>query len=139
MILSLDHIAISVADLDEAIARYAEDLGLSFDGTEDVLAAKTRTAFFQVPGTHIELVHPLRGEGPIADALQKRGPGIHHLCVRTDDLDAELGRLRGRGWRFTTEAPTPGAHGTRVIFVHPKSTGGVLIEFVEHPTAPDAT
>jgi len=125
-----------VGDLEEAIRRYAEDLGLPFEGTEDVEAAKTKTAFLSVPGTHIELVHPLRGEGPIADALAKRGPGLHHLCFRTDDLEGDVARLKAKGWRFTTEAPTPGAHGSRVIFAHPKSTGGVLIELVEHPVGP---
>lgn len=135
MIVSLDHIAIAVADLEEAIRRYAEDLGLPLDGTEDVEAAKTKTAFLSIPGTHIELVHPLRGEGPIADSLTKRGPGLHHLCFRTDDLEADVARLKAKGWRFTTEGPTPGAHGTKVIFAHPRSTGGVLIELVEHPKA----
>lgn len=133
MIVALDHVAIAVPDLDAAIRRFAEDLGLTFDGTEDVEAAKTSTAFFPVPGTRIELVHPLRGEGPIADYLAKRGGGIHHLCFRTDDLDGDAARLRAKGYRFTTEAAQPGAHGTRVLFVHPKSTDGVLIELAEHP------
>lgn len=133
MIVSLDHVAIAVADLSEGIRRFCDDLGLTLAGTEDVEPAKTSTAFLPIDGTRIELVAPLRGEGPIAAHLDKRGPGIHHLCFRTDDLDADVARLRDKGWRFTTDAPTPGAHGTRVMFIHPKSTGGVLIELAEHP------
>ena len=79
---------------------------------------------------------PLRGEGPIAAALAKRGPGLHHICFRVDDVRAEMARLRAKGWVFTTEGPTPGAHGTLVCWIHPKSTGGVLIELAEHPHAP---
>jgi methylmalonyl-CoA/ethylmalonyl-CoA epimerase len=134
LILSLDHIAIAVPDLDEAVQRFCHDLGLTFDHTEDVVPAKTRTAFVPVAGpTAIELVTPLNGEGPIAASLEKRGPGLHHLCFRTDDIEADMARLQAKGWRFTTEAPTPGAHGTRVAFIHPKSTGGVLLELAEHP------
>ncbi|MBX2800054.1 MAG: methylmalonyl-CoA epimerase [Myxococcales bacterium] len=134
MILSLDHVAIAVGDLDEAIRRFAEDLGIALDRVEDVASQKTRTAFHPVSGpTTVELVAPMDGEGPIATSLEKRGPGLHHLCFRTDDLDTDVARLRDRGWRFTTDAPTPGAHGTRVMFVHPRSTGGVLIELAEYP------
>jgi methylmalonyl-CoA/ethylmalonyl-CoA epimerase len=134
MIVGLDHVAIAVPELDEAIRRFAEDLGIALDHVEDVPSAKTRTAFLPVAGpTTVELITPLDGEGPVAASLDKRGPGLHHLCFRTDDLDADVARLRERGWRFTTEAPSPGAHGTRVMFVHPKSAGGVLIELAEHP------
>ena len=134
MILSLDHVAIAVPQLDEAIVRFVEDLGLELTGTEDVQSARTRTAFLPVSGpTTIELITPLDGAGPVAKHLDKRGPGLHHLAFRTDDLDADVARLRARGWRFTTDAPFAGAHGTRVMFVHPKSTGGVLIELAEHP------
>lgn len=131
MILGLDHVAIAVPDLHEAVRRFVDDLGLTLEGTEDVPSQKTKTAFLPVAGTRIELVTPLAGEGPIADSLAKRGPGLHHLCFRTDDIDGDVARLKDRGWRFTTDAPGPGAHGSRVIFVHPKSTGGVLMELVE--------
>jgi methylmalonyl-CoA/ethylmalonyl-CoA epimerase len=134
VILSLDHIAIAVPDLDEAVQRFCHDLGLPLEGTEDVVPAKTTTAFLPVSGpTSIELVTPLNGEGPIAASLAKRGPGLHHLCFRTDDIESDMERLKAKGWRFTTDAPTPGAHGTRVAFIHPRSTGGVLLELAEHP------
>lgn len=133
MIRSLDHIAIAVPDLERAIRRFADDLGLSFDGTEDVPSAATRTAFFPVPGTRIELVHPLDGQGPIARFLEQRGGGLHHLCFRTDDIEADMQRLREKGYRLLSDTPQPGAHGTRVVFIHPKSCDGVLIELAEHP------
>jgi methylmalonyl-CoA/ethylmalonyl-CoA epimerase len=133
MITHLDHVAIAVTDLPDAIRQFVEDFGLTLEGTEDVVSEQTATAFLPLPGTRIELVAPLDGEGPIASSLEKRGPGIHHLCFRTDDIDGDMKRLQERGYRFTSEAPRPGAHGTRVVFVHPKSTGGVLIELAEHP------
>ena len=131
MITSLDHIAIAVPDFEKAVKRFMEDFGLSFDGTEDVPSAKTKTAFFSLPETHIELVHPLDGEGPIAKYLETRPGGIHHLCFRTDNIDDDVHRLRALGYQFLSEEPSPGAHGARVIFIHPKSCDGVLIELSE--------
>jgi len=128
VITSLDHIAIAVPDFEKAVKRFMEDFGLSFDGTEDVPSAKTKTAFFSLPETHIELVHPLDGEGPIAKYLETRPGGIHHLCFRTDNIDDDVHRLRALGYQFLSEEPSPGAHGARVIFIHPKSCDGVLIE-----------
>ena len=136
-IVSLDHIAIAVPDLQQAITRFVEDLGLSFEGTEDVVSAKTTTAFLPVDGTRLELVHPLNGEGPIARFLDKRGGGLHHLCFRTDDLDSDWARLSAKGYRFLSDGPQPGAHGTRVGFLHPKDFDGVLIELAEHPESHD--
>lgn len=134
MIRRLDHIAIAVPDLSQAIERFCTDFGLSLGGTEDVLDQQTTTAFLPIEGTQIELIHPIDGEGPVQRFLDKRGGGLHHLCFETDDIDADMKRLVGKGYRFLSEAPQPGAHGTRVAFIHPKSTGGVLIELAEHPT-----
>ena len=128
MITALDHIAIAVPDLSRAIERFMNDFGIKFEGTEEVEAARTTTAFFPMDGTSIELVHPLRGEGPVATYLEKKGGGLHHLCFRSDDIDADVARLREKGYQFLADAPTPGAHGARVIFIHPKSCDGVLIE-----------
>ncbi len=133
MITHLDHIAIAVPDLQQAIARFAEDFGLTHAGSEDVPTEQTSTAFFPLPGTRIELVHPMEGQGAIQGFLDKRGPGIHHLCFRTDDIEGDMARLTARGYRFLSERPKPGAHGTRVAFIHPKSAGGVLIELAQHP------
>ncbi|WP_101756990.1 methylmalonyl-CoA epimerase [Oceanicoccus sp. KOV_DT_Chl] len=128
MITALDHIAIAVPDLEASIKRFMEDFGLTFDGTEDVAAAKTSTAFFPVPPTSIELVHPLNGEGPIAGYLEKRGGGLHHLCFRSDNIEEDVARLKAKGYRFLSDGPSDGAHNSKVIFIHPKSCDGVLIE-----------
>ena len=128
MITALDHIAIAVPDMERAIARFAEDFGIAFEGKEDVASARTSTAFFPVPATSIELVHPLNGEGPIAAYLEKRGGGLHHLCFRSDNIEEDIVRLKGKGYQFLGDEPSPGAHGSKVIFIHPKSCDGVLIE-----------
>ena len=134
MITALDHIAIAVPDFDKAIKRFIEDFGLQFEGTEDVEAAETSTAFFALPATSIELVHPLEGKGAIARYLEKRGGGLHHLCFRSDNIEQDIERLQGKGYQFLTDAPSEGAHGSRVIFIHPKSCDGVLIE-INQPAA----
>jgi methylmalonyl-CoA/ethylmalonyl-CoA epimerase len=131
MITHLDHIAIAVPDLAQAIARFSEDFGLELAGQEDVPTEQTSTAFFPLPGTRIELVAPMQGQGPIAASLEKRGPGIHHLCFRSDNLVADIERLKSKGYRFINDQPKPGAHGSEVAFIHPKSTGGVLIELAQ--------
>jgi methylmalonyl-CoA/ethylmalonyl-CoA epimerase len=128
MITALDHIAIAVPDLERAIERFMSDFGLPFDGTEDVTAARTRTAFFPLPPTNIELIHPLNGEGPVAKYLEKRPGGLHHLCFRSDDIESDVARLREKGYEFLADKPSPGAHGSQVIFIHPRSCDGVLIE-----------
>jgi len=133
MIRRLDHIAIAVPDLEAAIRRFTDDIGLQLEGTEDVADQQTTTAFLPVGQTQIELIHPMDGEGPVQAFLDKRGPGLHHLCFETDDIEGDVARLKAKGYRFTTDSPRDGAHGTRVIFIHPKSCGGVLIELAEHP------
>ncbi len=134
MIRRLDHIAIAVPDMEAAIARFVDDLGIELAGREDVPSESTSTAFLPIDGTKIELIHPIAGEGPVAAYLEKSGGGLHHLCFETDDIEADMARLKEKGYRFLSEAPKPGAHGTRVAFIHPKSCGGVLIELAEHPT-----
>jgi methylmalonyl-CoA/ethylmalonyl-CoA epimerase len=133
VIKGLDHIAIAVPDLQTSIKRFAEDFGLPYAGVEDVTTARTTTAFFQVSAAHIELVHPLDGGGPIAQFLEKRRRGLHHLCFRTDDIVADIARLKAKGYRFLTDNPTDGAHGCRVAFIHPDSCDGVLVELSQPP------
>jgi methylmalonyl-CoA epimerase len=128
MITALDHIAVAVPNLERAIRRFAEEFGLQLAGIENVAAAATTTAFFPIPGTSIELVHPLNGGGPIAKFLEKRPGGLHHICFRTDNIDEDVARLRAKGYRFTSDEPQAGAHGSRVIFIHPASCDGVLVE-----------
>jgi len=128
MIKRIHHIAIAVEDLDDATGRYAEQLGLPPGSREDVTSARTRAQFFPVGESRLELVAPLGDGSPIDVHLRKRGPGIHHICLEVDDLEAEVARMRAAGMRFVTDEIQTGAHGSRIIFVHPKSTGGVLIE-----------
>ena len=135
MIRRLDHIAIAVPDLQRAIRRFEEDLGLTLTGTEDVPTESTSTAFLPIEGTRIELVTPMGGEGPIAKYLEKRGGGLHHLCFSTDDIEGDVAKLQAKGWQFLSPAPKPGAHGCRVIFAHPRSCEGVLVELSQPPAA----
>lgn len=128
MIVGLDHIAIAVPDLEKSVKRFMEDFGLTLEGQEDLPSAKTSTAFFPLSETSIELVHPLKGEGPIQGYLDKKGGGLHHLCFRSDDIEADVALLTKKGYQFLSEAPTIGAHNCKVIFIHPRSCDGVLIE-----------
>ncbi len=128
MITALDHIAIAVPDLEAAIKRFLDDFGLDYQGQEYVESQKTATAFFPVPETQVELVASPDGEGPIGKYIEKKGGGLHHLCFRTDDIDADVARLKEKGYQFLSDAPTDGAHDCKVIFIHPKSCDGVLIE-----------
>jgi methylmalonyl-CoA epimerase len=132
MIRRLDHIAIAVPDLEAAITRFVDDLGIELGGREDVPSESTSTVFLPIDGTQIELIHPMNGQGPVATYLEKRGGGLHHLCFETDDIEADMKRLKEKGYRFLSDVPKPGAHGSRVAFIHPKSAGGVLIELAEH-------
>ena len=133
MITRLDHIAIAVHDIEAAILRFLDDFGLDYKGRESVLAAQTQTAFFPITGTQIELIHPLNGEGPVQRHLERRGEGLHHICFETDDIVTDMQRLKEKGYRFLSDTPQDGAHGTKVAFIHPKSAGGVLIELAEYP------
>jgi len=132
MIVGLDHIAIAVTDIEVAIRRFVEDFGLTLEGTEDVISAQTKTAFLPIKGTRIELIHPIDGQGAVQKFLDKRGGGMHHLCFETDDIIADMRKLKRLGYHILSDSPQPGAHDSKVVFVHPKSTGGVLIELVEH-------
>ncbi len=136
MIVALDHIAIAVPNLEKSIKRFMDDFGLTFKGKEDVVAAKTSTAFFPLPETSIELVHPLNDEGPIKGYLEKKGPGLHHLCFRSDNIEEDVARLKEKGYQFLSDAPTLGAHNSKVIFIHPKSCDGVLIELSQPQAQP---
>lgn len=131
MIKGINHIAIAVPDLELAIRRFAEDFGLSVADVEDVPIVRTRTAFFPVENTQVELVSPLDGEGAIAKFLETRRGGLHHICFRTDDIHGDVERLKEKGYEFTTESPHTGAHGSLVIFIHPRTCDGLLVELCQ--------
>lgn len=128
-IKKIDHIAIAVPNLDEAISLYTGLLGKAPESIEEVDEQKVRAAFFGVDDTNLELLEPTAPESPIAKFLEKNGRGgLHHLCVEVEDIDATLARLKEAGVKLIDEEPKIGAHNKRIAFVHPKSTGGVLIE-----------
>ncbi len=128
---TVDHVGIAVKDLEAASAVYAELLGVERQGVEEVAEQKVRVAFFPLGESEIELLEPTTDDSPIASFIAKRGPGIHHIAVRVDDLPAALERAREAGIRLIDEEPRSGAGGARIAFVHPKSTGGVLLELCE--------
>lgn len=130
MIRKVDHLGIAVRSIEEARGFY-EALGLTLEAIEEVPQEQVRVAMIRCGETRLELLEPMGPDSPIARFLEQRGPGIHHLCLGSDDLDADDGRLRASGVRRLREAPTAGAGGARVQFVHPKSAGGVLVEIAQ--------
>jgi methylmalonyl-CoA/ethylmalonyl-CoA epimerase len=124
----LDHIGIAVADLDAALRFYRDALGLEVDAPEEVASQRVRAHFIPAGEAAVELLEATAPDSPIAKYLEKRGPGLHHLTLRVDDIDAALARLKALGVRLIDERPREGAHGSRVAFIHPASTHGVLVE-----------
>jgi methylmalonyl-CoA/ethylmalonyl-CoA epimerase len=129
MITRIDHLGIAVRSLAATIPYYENALGLKCEHIEEVPSQKVRTAFFDVGGTHLELLEPTAPDSPIAQFLEKRGEGIHHIAFATDDITAQLGQAKGAGVKLIHESPFPGAADKLVAFLHPKSTFGVLTEF----------
>jgi methylmalonyl-CoA/ethylmalonyl-CoA epimerase len=125
---TLDHIGIAVPSLDQALPLWRDHLGLELLGMEDVPSEGVRVAVFAAGSARVELLEPLGPESPVARHIEKRGPGIHHVAVRVGDLPGTLQRLRDAGCALLSEEPRPGAGGARIAFVHPRSTGGVLLE-----------
>lgn len=129
MITRIDHLGIAVRSLTESVRYYETALGLKCEHIEEVSSQKVRTAFFDVGGTHLELLEPTAPDSPIAQFLEKRGEGIHHIAFATDDITGQLGQAKGAGVKLIHEVPFSGAADKLVAFLHPKSTFGVLTEF----------
>ena len=125
---TLDHIGIAVGDLGQALAFYRDALGLEVEPPEEVSSQGVRVHFVPVGEATIELIEPTSADSPIARFLEKRGPGVHHVTLRVDDLRDVLARLRERGIRLIDQQPRAGAEGALIAFVHPASTHGVLVE-----------
>jgi len=130
MVKALDHIGVAVESLERSLAFYAR-LGLTPSGFDE--ADQSKIAFLPLPGTRIELLEGLTPESPISKFVAKRGPGIHHLCYEVPDIQAAFREIKASGAQVIDAAPRPGAHGCTVFFVHPRSTGGVLLEFSQRP------
>jgi LAO/AO transport system kinase len=132
----LDHVGVAVRRLDERLPLWRDLLGLPLGGIEDVPGEGVRVAFLPAGRARVELVEPAAADSPMARQIEKRGEGIHHLCFEVPDLDAALGRLRAAGVAVAGEAGRAGAEGARVAFLHPKGTGGVLVELRSRGAAP---
>jgi methylmalonyl-CoA/ethylmalonyl-CoA epimerase len=133
MIQDLHHIGIAVESLAHALPRYVDDLGLVLEGIEEVAADKVRVAILRAGRTRIELMEPTSPDSPVAKFLHKRGPGVHHLAFAVEDAGACLRALAADGAALVDRDARPGAHHTKVGFLHPRHLGGVLAEFVEDP------
>jgi methylmalonyl-CoA epimerase len=127
----ISHIGIAVTDLDEAIIWYQEVLGLLFEGIEIIESEQVRVAFFRVGESRIELLEPLSETSPIARHIAKRGEGIHHIAFEVEDIQERLKELSLKGVALIHDEPKRGAHQSRIAFLHPKSTGGVLMELCQ--------
>jgi methylmalonyl-CoA/ethylmalonyl-CoA epimerase len=134
MLKKINHVAIAVNNIEEAAKFYQNILGLSLSGVEVVTAQKTRVGFFKIGESNIELVQPSEPDSPLVKFLETKGQGIHHLCFEVDDVEAEVKSFLEKGATMIDQKSRPGAHNTRVAFVHPKSSNGVLIELCELPT-----
>ncbi len=130
---TLDHIGIAVASLDDALAFYRDALGLEIEAPEEVASQRVRAHFIPLGGSALELLEATAEDSPIAKYLAKRGPGLHHVTLRVEDIAAALAQLKARGVRLIDEAPRPGAHGSLVAFIHPASAHGVLVELTQKP------
>jgi len=125
---TLDHIGIAVANLGQALAFYRDALGLEIEPPEEVPTQHVRAHFIPVGESALELLEATDDSSPIAKYNAKRGPGLHHITLRVDDIAAALARLKERGVRLIDEVPRPGAQGSLVAFIHPSSAHGVLVE-----------
>ncbi len=130
--MKIDHIGIATREIESALAMWQENLGLVVEKTEDVLEQGVRVAMLPIGDTRIELLEPLGEETPVGRFIEKRGPGIHHIAIRVDDIRAALANLKTKGVKLIDEAPRIGAGGCLVAFIHPTSTNGVLLELVQH-------
>jgi methylmalonyl-CoA epimerase len=133
MKVTIDHVGIAVADLGEALKFYRDALGLEIDAPEDVASQRVRAHFIPLGaagerGASLELLEATADDSPIAKYVARKGPGLHHITLRVDDLRGALAQLKSRGVRLIDDEPRPGAHGSLVAFIHPSSAHGVLVE-----------
>lgn len=131
MTKKINHIGVAVKSIEASAPFYRDVLGMTFEGEEVVAAQKVKVAFFAVGESRIELLEPTDDDSPVAKFLEKNGEGTHHVAYEVDDLVATLARLKAAGVRLIDEVPRCGAHGTRIAFLHPKASGGVLTELCQ--------
>jgi len=133
MIKRLGHVGVVVENMEQSLREYARLFGLKPTAVVDALEGKVRAAFLPVGDGEIELLQPIAENVPLMQFLKSHGKGIHHISLTTDDIDADVARLRKLGVLFDREKPTVGAHGTRIIFTVPQSTDNIAIELMEQP------
>lgn len=136
MAYKVDHIGIAVVSIDDALPVYRA-LGLEEKHREEVASQKVVTAFLPAGESRIELLEPTSEDSPVARFVRKRGPGIHHICFAVRDIEAAVADLKERGFRLINSSPAPGADGKKIVFLHPDSGHGVLIELSEDAGGPD--
>ena len=130
-ILKIDHLGIAVNSIEDGKNLWTDALGLSFEGAETVEEQKVTTAFFPVGESEVELLESTSPDGPVAKFLEKKGPGVHHVAFRVENIEAALAELKEKGIRLIDETPRKGAGGAKIAFLHPKATNGVLVELCE--------
>ncbi len=130
-VLKIDHIGIAVNSIETGKRFWKDILGLDFEGSETVEEQKVTTAFFPVGDSEVELLESIDPDGPIAKYLEKKGEGIQHVAFCVDNVEASLKELKEKGIRLIDDKPRKGAGGTKIAFLHPKSTNGVLVELCE--------
>lgn len=131
VLMKIDHLGIAVENLEKTVYFYENILGLEKKGEEIVEDQGVKVAFFKVGESKVELLEPLNEESPIARHIAKRGQGIHHLALQVTDLETRVREMMEKGVNFIGEKPSIGAGGKKIIFLHPKSTDGVLLELCE--------
>ena len=132
-IKKIDHIAIVIEDVNASLAFWRDALGMEVSHIEDVPAEKSQVVFLPLGDSEIELVKPTSQDSGLARYLDKRGQGMHHVCLEVDDIDAMLARLKGKGIQLIQETASVGLGGRKYAFIHPKSACGVLVELYELP------
>lgn len=125
---TLDHVGIAISDLESSLGFFRDALGLELEPAEEVPSQRVRAHFLRAGDATLELLEATADDSPIARFLAKRGPGLHHVALRVDDIVAALAELKRRGVKLIDQTPRPGAHGSLVAFLHPSSTHGVLVE-----------
>jgi methylmalonyl-CoA/ethylmalonyl-CoA epimerase len=130
-ILKIDHLGIAVNSIEEGKSFWSEILGLKFEGAETVETQKVTTAFFPVGESEVELLESTSPDGPVSKFIEKKGTGFQHVAFRVADIDAALKELKEKGIQLIDQEPRLGAGGAKIAFLHPKATGGVLVELCE--------
>lgn len=130
-IKAINHVAVVVDDMDKSLKFWRDALGIELHELRDVPAEKSQVAFLPLAGAEVELVMPTADDSGIAKYLAKRGPGMHHLCLEVDDIEAMMKELKAKNIRLINEEPRTAVDGKKYAFVHPESTGGVLVELYQ--------